>query len=48
MREVVDLAVREFVTRRRQRDILVLACEDLISPHYDVRTVRKTMDRGVR
>lgn len=46
MRAAVDLALREFVARRRQRDILVLACEDLISPDYDVRAVRKTMDRG--
>jgi len=44
-REIVDLALREFVARRRQRDILTLAEEGLIDPQYDVRAVRAGMTR---
>ncbi len=42
-REAVDVALREFVARGKQRDILALLDKELIAPDYDVRTVRKTM-----
>lgn len=42
---VVDLALRELVARRRQRDLLDLAGKDLIDPDYDVRAVRAGMTR---
>ncbi len=45
-REVVHLALVELVRRRRQRDILELPEEDLIDPDYDVRAVRRGMNRG--
>lgn len=47
-REVVDLALREFVTRRKQREILHLIGEPLFDPAYDVRAVRQgmTQDAG--
>jgi len=45
-REAVDLVLRDFVARRRQRDVLDLIGEDLIAPGYDVRDVRRTPDRG--
>ena len=45
-REAVELALRDFVARRKQRDILALIGEDLIAPDYDVRKVRRTMARG--
>ena len=41
-REVVDLALRELVQRRRQRKLARLVGRDLIDPSYDVRAVRKT------
>jgi Arc/MetJ family transcription regulator len=44
-REVVDLALREFVARRRQRQILDLVGEPLLDPDYDVRAVRAGMNR---
>jgi Arc/MetJ family transcription regulator len=47
-REAVDLALRDFIARRKQRDILALAGEGLIAPDYDVRKVRRTMARGAR
>jgi Arc/MetJ family transcription regulator len=45
-REVVDLALRELVQRRRQLEVLELAGQDLIAPDYDVRAVRAIMTRG--
>ncbi len=47
-REAVDLALREYVTRSKQRDILELLDEGLIAPDYDVRTVRRRMTRDPR
>jgi Arc/MetJ family transcription regulator len=44
-REMVDLALREFVARHRQREILALAGQGLIDPAYDVRAVRAGMMR---
>jgi Arc/MetJ family transcription regulator len=44
-REVVDLALRELVARRHQRDILGLVGQDLIDPDYDVRAMRAGMGR---
>ncbi len=40
-REVVDLALRELVARRRQRSLRDLVGRDLIDPDYDVRRVRR-------
>lgn len=45
-REAVEVALRELVARRRQRDVLDLIGKDLIAPDYDVRKVRRTMGRG--
>ncbi|MFZ5534449.1 MAG: type II toxin-antitoxin system VapB family antitoxin [Pseudomonadota bacterium] len=36
-REAVDLALRELLARRRQRELKALAGTDLIDPDYDVR-----------
>jgi Arc/MetJ family transcription regulator len=47
-REVVDLALRELVARRKQADILSLAGKELIARDYDVRAVRRRMARGSR
>jgi Arc/MetJ family transcription regulator len=47
-REAVDLALRDFVARRKQRDVLKLIGQELIAPDYDVRAIRKNMDRGPR
>lgn len=47
-REAVDLALRQYVTRSRQRDILQLLDEELIAPDYDVRAVRRRMTRDPR
>jgi Arc/MetJ family transcription regulator len=44
-REAVDLALRAFVTRGKQRDILALIDDELIAPDYDVRVVRRRMTR---
>ncbi len=44
-REVVDLALREFVSRSKQRDILALIGEGVIAADYDVRAVRERMSR---
>ena len=44
-REVVDLALRDFVARGKQRDVLELIGQGLIAPDYDVRTVRRAMNR---
>ncbi len=38
-REAVDLALREFVSRSKQRDILALIGEGVIAADYDVRAV---------
>ena len=45
-RETVDLALRELVAQRRQREILALAGQDLIASDYDVRSVREGMGHG--
>ena len=42
-REVVDLALREFVNKHRQREVLDLVGQDLIDPDYDVIAVRHSM-----
>ena len=47
-REAVDLALREYVARGRQRDILHLLTDELIAPDYDVRAVRRRMTRDPR
>ena len=47
-REVVELALREMVARRKRRNVLDLVGQDLIAPDYDVRAVRAGMNRGVR
>ncbi len=44
-REVVDLALRELITRHRQRNLKRLVGRDLIDPAYDVRRVRRDMGR---
>ena len=44
-REMVDRALREYVSCHRQREILGLAGQGLIDPSYDVRAVRAGMDR---
>jgi Arc/MetJ family transcription regulator len=46
-REAVDRALREFVSRSKQRDILALLGEDLIASEYDVRAVRGQMTRDL-
>ena len=43
--EVIRLALREFVSRRRPKNILDLVGQDLIDPDYDVRAVRAGMNR---
>jgi Arc/MetJ family transcription regulator len=43
--EVIDLALREFVSRHSQKDILDLMGQDLIDPDYDVRAIRAGMNR---
>jgi Arc/MetJ family transcription regulator len=44
-REAVDRALREFVSRNKQRDVLALIGEEVIAPDYDVRAVRERMPR---
>lgn len=44
-REAVDRALRDFVSRSKQRDILALVGEGVIAPDYDVRAVRRRMTR---
>ncbi|OYV75221.1 MAG: DUF2191 domain-containing protein [Chromatiales bacterium 21-64-14] len=46
-REMVDQALREYVARHRQREILGLAGQGLIAPDYDVRAVRAGMADGI-
>jgi Arc/MetJ family transcription regulator len=45
-REAVDLALRELLARRSQRELKGLAGRDLLDPDYDVRAVRHGMNRG--
>lgn len=45
-REVVDLALRNLIARRKQKDILALAGQNLVAPDYDVREVRRKMTDG--
>jgi len=45
-REAVDLALRDYVSRGKQRDILRLVDAQLIAPDYDVRATRRRMSRG--
>jgi Arc/MetJ family transcription regulator len=47
-REVVDLALRELVARRKQANVLSLAGKGLLAPDYDVRATRQRMGRGSR
>jgi Arc/MetJ family transcription regulator len=47
-REVVDIALREMVARRRRKNVLELVGQDLIAPDYDIRAVRARMSRGAR
>jgi Arc/MetJ family transcription regulator len=44
-REMIDLALREFVSRHSQKNILDLVGQELIDPDYDVRNVREGMNR---
>lgn len=44
-REMIDLALREFVSRHSQKNILDLVGQELIDPEYDVRKVRAGMNR---
>jgi len=43
--EAVDLALRAFVARGKQRDVLALIGEGVIAADYDVRAVREQMTR---
>ena len=45
-REMVDLALREYVARSKQQDILALIDEKPIAPDYDVRAARRRMSHG--
>jgi Arc/MetJ family transcription regulator len=47
-REAVDIALRAYVERHRQPDILKLIEEAPIAPDYDVRALRRRMARGPR
>jgi len=47
-REVVHLALRDLVNRRRRRNVIDLVGQDLIAADYDVREVRAGMKRGSR
>lgn len=44
-REAVDLALREYVSRGKQRDVLALIGGGVIAADYDVRAVRERMTR---
>jgi len=44
-REAVEVALREYVARKRSKRVLKLAGADLIAPDYDVRAVRRAMRR---
>jgi Arc/MetJ family transcription regulator len=43
--EVIELALREYVSRHAPKNILDLVGQDLIDPNYDVRAVRAGMNR---
>lgn len=45
-RETIDVALRNFVSTRRQRRIADLAGQGHIDANYDVRAVRKSMNHG--
>ena len=45
-REVVDIALRELVAQRRQRDLHMLPGANLPAPADDVRAERRNMARG--
>jgi len=45
-REAVDHALREFVARKKQRDVFALIGKDMLVPDYDVRAARGRMIRG--
>jgi Arc/MetJ family transcription regulator len=47
-RELVDLALREFVARSKQQNILALIDEEPIGRDYDVRAMRRRMTHGPR
>jgi len=47
-REAVDRALRDFVSRGKQKDVLALIDEGVIAPDYDVRSVREQMVRDPR
>lgn len=47
-RQAVDVALRAYVARGRQQDILALLDQELIAADYDVRGVRRRMARGSR
>jgi Arc/MetJ family transcription regulator len=47
-REAVDIALRNLIARGKQKHILTLAGQDLISADYDVRQVRRKMADGAR
>jgi len=44
-REAVDLALRDFVARGKQRDVLELIGTGIIAADYDVRAMREQMAR---
>jgi Arc/MetJ family transcription regulator len=44
-REAVYLALREFVSRGKQRDVLALIGAGTIAADYDVRAIRAQMTR---
>jgi len=48
MREAVDVALRDYVARARQRDNLRLIGKELIAPDYIVRAVRQNRGRDPR
>jgi hypothetical protein len=48
MREAVDVALRDYVARARQRDILGLIGKELIAPDYNVRAGRQNRGRDPR
>jgi Arc/MetJ family transcription regulator len=45
-REMVDLALREYVARSKQQDILALIDKQPIAPGYDVRAARRRMSHS--
>ena len=47
-REVVDIALRQLVHAKPQKNILDLVGQDLIDPGYDVRIARGERARGSR